>query len=214
MASDSFPDEVERATQSLRSFSAEADRGAKGQARREQEAEQGSALGRALSGAAGTLGGALVGASGGLIPAASAYGATGSADDAADIASAGVVSALTNAKVFGIPLGQLAAGVTGVSKEIAAKEGARGEVFGGLSDLARYNVPISDEFLQKVIDTKVAQHDRIEEFRARVTAKTAYTVDDAGNTAGGAVLEKLADVLEALKRTLDNLPGMGGGAPR
>lgn len=182
----SFESEIQQATQRLREFSQEADRASRGTRQREQETEQRSALAR--------IGSVLGGGIGGLTPAANTFGATGSFEDAADVASGSLVEA-----VLRTTLGGLAGGVLGITKDVAARIGARGETMGLLDDLARYNVPISDEFLQKVIDTKVAQHERIEELRGRVTAKTAYTpVDAAIGTLGEGAFTKLSDAIVRL----------------
>lgn len=200
-----FEEEIRRATLRLRELANETDRAARGTRKREDEAEQRSTFAR--------LGALLGGGLAGLTPAANTFGATGSFDDAADVASASVVEAL--ARNF-----PLLAGAAGVTKEVAARTGARGETIGLLDDLARHNVPISDEFLQKVIDIKVAQHERIEELKARVTAKTGYTAGDAAGDLGSRVLDtgpgfavgdKLVDVLGRLADLLESMPFMGRG---
>lgn len=194
-----FEAELRLATQRLREFTGETDRAARGTRQREQEAEQRSTLARL---------GSLLGAGlGGLTPAANAFGATGSFEDAADVASAGLTEAL--ARAF-----PTTAGVLGVNKELNARVGARGETIGLLDDLARHNVPISDEFLQRVIDTKLEQHDRIETLRQRVTARTGYTLGEAADDVERTGLDKLTDVLGRLTDWLESSPLSGGGGQR
>lgn len=199
----SFREEADAAAESLARLNREADRSAKGEQKREQEADQ-----RFSRAALSSLG---AGAGG----AASAFGVTGSSSAASDVAFGTAVGALSRANIGGIPVGDLLSRVSGLKRSIDAAEGAGARTFEQFEELARYNVPVSDEVLQRNIDINLAQQQRIEGLRQKVNARVGgldAITEASGDGAGdGATLR---DILEILRAIRDALPFSRSGDQR
>lgn len=197
----SFREEAAAAAEALSRLNRESDRAAKGTQRREQDAER-SALTKAI-------GGATIAAIGGLGGAASAFGATGSSAAAADVAFGSALGALRKTTFGGIPVGDLLSRVSGLDTAIRASEGASQRTFEQFDDLARYNVPIADEVLQRNIDINLQQQSRVESLRDRVNSKFGLgAIVEAADAAKGedSVLSQILRVLEGIR---DLIPGAG-----
>lgn len=202
----SFREEASAAAEALSRLNREADKTAKGEASRERERE------RSFAAAALGLVGGVGGVARGLAPAAQVFGASGNFDQAAEVAASSVIEGLARTSV-----GQFLGGLAGVRPRINAKVSAREQVIDELSPLAAFNAPLDDGFVQRLIDVRVAQQERVEQLKTSIVAKTPVTPDDiysdvaSGNL--GESLDNFAAAIRDFKAFVETLPfvGRGGG---
>lgn len=193
----SFDDELEKAAQNLRDLNTQLSRltGGGGAGASSSGGGAGSGVGGALGAALGAVGGAVNAVSGPLAAGAANYAQLGSSSAAANAIG---LSALHG---FGQSDGLLgiAAGLTGAKGASNVFGRAQGR-FAQFEELARHNIPISDEFVAKMTDVFVEQEKNVEKFRARVGDALGERAVEDGN-------KEVQRILREIQTTLNGLAG-------
>lgn len=156
-------------------------------------------VGRIAAGLGGIAGGAALAAGDVFLSNALV---TGSAQSGAGAVNRGIISAAAKVPILGALLG--------ANQANTVLGRAEGRVGGGLADLARQGVAISDEMIQQELDVVVQQEQRATEVEARVRGATGSS--ENVRAAGGG--EGLAALTELVQSIATSLEGLSGGSTR